>query len=508
MVSQGPHTLQPDSALQTMVEELARLQAASAALEPAARQRRELTDLAAAHAERFLARVAEEAAFSDPRPLDEATGALAVREEARDFAEVLDVLEAQVDHSGVAATSPRFLGYIPGGGLYAAALGDYLAAVSNRYSGVAFAGPGAARMENLLVRWLADAIGYPAEALGALTSGGSVANLTAVVAARDAGGVTPADTDRAVVYVTDQAHHSLLKSLHIAGLASAQVRTVPTDAMYRMDVPDLERLIEADRSAGLRPWLVVGSAGTTNSGAVDPLGAIAAVSRSHGLWFHVDGAYGGLFSLCPEARPILQGIEQADSVTLDPHKTLFLPYGTGAVLVRDGAHLLNAFSASADYIENILDQPADISPADMSPELTRHFRGLRLWLPLQLAGVAAFRAALSEKLLLARYFRRRLSEVPDFEVGPAPDLSVVVFRYRPDSPEADAINAELQRRLQRDGRTFISTTRLSGRLTLRCAILSFRTHLSDVDETLEAIVEIARATGADFPSAGRASALG
>jgi glutamate/tyrosine decarboxylase-like PLP-dependent enzyme len=267
-----------------------------------------------------------------------------------------------------------------------------------------------------------------------------------------------------------------------------------------MHVPDLELLIQADQAAGLRPWLVVGSAGTTNSGAVDPLAAIAAVARRHGLWFHVDGAYGGLFSLCPEARPILQGIEQADSVTLDPHKTLFLPYGAGAVLVRDGAHLLNAFSASADYIENILDQPADLSPADMSPELTRHFRGLRLWLPLQLAGVAAFRAALSEKLLLARYFRRRLSEVPGFEVGPAPDLSVVVFRYRPDSPDADAINAELQRRLQREGRAFLSTTRLSGRLTLRCAILSFRTHLSDVDETLGAIAEAASAIDADFAS--------
>src|SRR6185369_10749233 len=276
-----------------MVDELARLQAASAALEPAAGQRRELTGLAAAHAERFLANVAEEPAFSDPRPLDEATEALSVRETARDFADVLGVLEAHVDHSGVAATSPRFLGYIPGGGLYAAALGDYLAAVSNRYAGVAFAGPGAARLENLRVRWLADVIGYPAEARGTLTSGGSVANLTAVIAARDAGGISPANTDQAVVYVTDQLHHSLLKSLHIAGLASTEVRTVPTDAMFRMHVPDLELLIQADLAAGLRPWLVVGSAGTTNSGAVDPLAAIAAVARRHGLWFHVDGAYGG-----------------------------------------------------------------------------------------------------------------------------------------------------------------------------------------------------------------------
>ncbi|HEY2358419.1 MAG TPA: aminotransferase class V-fold PLP-dependent enzyme [Phenylobacterium sp.] len=491
--------MQTDSALQIVAEDLARLRAESAVLDPAARERGELMGLAAAHAERFLGGVADEAAFREPRPLAEALEALAVKERGQGFADVLAALDAQVDHSGVAATSPRFLGYIPGGGLYAAALGDYLAAVSNRYAGVAFAGPGAARLENLLVGWLAEVIGYPTQARGALTSGGSIANLTAVIAARDAGRISPAESDRAVVYVTDQAHHSLLKSLHIAGLATAQVRTVPTDAMFRMRVADLERLVQADSAAGLRPWLVIGSAGTTNSGAVDPLAAIAAVSRRHGLWFHVDGAYGGLFSLCPEARPILQGIEEADSVTLDPHKTLFLPYGTGAVLVRDGAHLLHSFSASADYIENILDQPADLSPADMSPELTRHFRGLRLWLPLQLAGVAAFRAALSEKLLLARYFRRRLSAFPGFEVGPEPDLSVVVFRYRAESDDADAINTELQRRLQRDGRTFISTTRLSGRLTLRCAVLSFRTHMSDIDTTIEAIVEMARSIDGDFP---------
>ncbi|MGZ8408258.1 MAG: pyridoxal phosphate-dependent decarboxylase family protein [Caulobacteraceae bacterium] len=476
--------------LEAMRQRLRALEDVAGPLDPVKEQREAVTALAVAHAEKFLSTVATEPAFAAPRALSEAVEALAVPEQARNMAEILSVLEDQVDHSGVTATSPRFLGYIPGGGLYHAALGDYLAAVSNRYSGVAFAGPGAARVENGLVAWLAGVIGYPETARGSLASGGSIANLAAIVTARDAK-LSGAAVEHSTVYLTDQAHHSLAKALHIAGLSTVQVRTVPVDARWRMRALELEAMIEADKAAGLRPWLVVGSAGTTNSGAVDPLPDIAEIARQHDLWFHVDGAYGGLFALCEEARPILRGIEQADSVTVDPHKTLFLPYGTGAVLVRDGVSLLKAFSADADYIENILDEPAGLSPADVSPELTRHFRGLRLWLPLQLAGVSAFRAAMSEKLLLARYFHKRLSEIADFEVGPEPDLSVVVFRYRPDAADPDAVNAELQRRVQHDGRIFISSTRLNGSLTLRCAILSFRTHLADIDETLKVLVEVA-----------------
>jgi glutamate/tyrosine decarboxylase-like PLP-dependent enzyme len=213
--------------------------------------------------------------------------------------------------------------------------------------------------------------------------------------------------------------------------------------------------------------------------------------RRHGAWFHVDGAYGGLFALCEEGRARLSGIELADSVALDPHKTLFLPYGTGAVLVRDRAHLLGSFSAVAEYIQPLGESDVGPSPADLSPELTRHFRALRLWLPLQLAGVSAFRAAQEEKLALARYFHARLATLDGFDPGPPPQLSVVAFRHK----SGDAFNERLLRAVQQGGRVMLSGTRIDGAFTLRCAILCFRTHIEHVDAALAALAEGAATLG-------------
>ena len=256
-----------------------------------------------------------------------------------------------------------------------------------------------------------------------------------------------------------------------------------------MSVAALEEALEADVRSGIRPWLVIASGGTVDTGAIDPLPEIAELCRRYGAWFHVDGAYGGLFTLCDEGRELLRGIEQADSIALDPHKTLFLPYGTGAALVRDGRHLTDAFSASGEYIRPLGESEVGPSPADMSPELTRHFRAMRLWLPLQIAGVAAFRAAQSEKLALARYFHQRLSEIDGFDPGPPPDLSVVAFRYLPQSGDADQFTERLLRHLQEEGRVMMSGTRIDGTYYIRCAILCFRTHIEHVDEAIEAIVD-------------------
>jgi glutamate/tyrosine decarboxylase-like PLP-dependent enzyme len=374
------------------------------------------------------------------------------------------------------------MGYIPGGGLFHSALGDMLAAASNKYSGFAPAAPGAVRIENACAAWLASVIGYPTTSAGTLTSGGSLANLTALVAAREA-----RDPDGGgAVYVTRFAHHCIDKALHIAGRGRAPKRLIATDESYRMSVEALGQALEEDRRNGVRPWLVVASAGTVDTGAIDPLPQIAELCRRYGAWFHVDGAYGGLFALSD--RDLVKGIEQADSVALDPHKTLFLPYGTGAALVREGKHLLDAFSASADYIRPFAETDVGPSPADLSPELTRHFRALRLWLPLQLAGIAAFRAAQMEKLALARYFHARLSEMDGWEPGPAPDLSVVAFRYRPASGDADDFNERLIRHVQQEGRVMLSGTRIDGIYYLRCAILCFRTHLEHVDEAIAALI--------------------
>ena len=471
-----------------MIEELRgrieRLREAAAPLEPDSAGRRALGGQAVAPAVAYWDQV--ETASSN-RPWSEVFSNRLdpeFTEGGRDLQSVLDYVGACVEAPGFATTSPRFMAYIPGGGVPFAALGDLLAATSNKYSGFASASPGAVRIENACVAWLASVVGFPAEAAGTLTSGGSIANLTAVVAAREArdpeGG--------GAIYLTRFAHYCVDKALRIAGRGRSPRRVIATDDAHRMSVEALEEAMEQDRRNGVRPWLVVASAGTVDTGAIDPLHEIAELCRRHGAWLHVDGAYGGLFALCDEGREKLRGIDQADSVALDPHKTLFLPYGTGAALVRDGKLLQDAFSASGEYIRPLGESEVGPSPADLSPELTRHFRALRLWLPLQVAGIAAFRAAQSEKLALANYFHARLKEIGGFDAGPEPQLSVVAFRYLPRNGDADAFNERLMQHIQQEGRVMMSGTRIDGTYYLRCAILSFRTHLDHVDDAIEAVL--------------------
>jgi aromatic-L-amino-acid/L-tryptophan decarboxylase len=473
--------------------ELVRLRAEAAPLEPDLRARAALAAAAAAHAEHFLERLAEGPTYrgwrdSPAEPFDSEFA-----EEASSPEAALAYLDRCVDRPGIATASPRFMGYVPGGGLFHSAIGDFLAAASNKYAGFAPAAPGAVRLENATTAWLARVIGFPATAAGTLTSGGSMANLSAIVAAREARD----EEGGGAVYMTRFAHHCIDKALRIAGRARAPRRLIATDERHRMRADALEEALERDAADGIRPWLVVASAGTVDTGAVDPLADIAELCERRGAWFHVDGAYGGLFMLCEEGRRVLAGIERADTAALDPHKTLFLPYGTGAVVARDGRVLLDAFSASADYIRPFAETEVGPSPGDLSPELTRHFRALRLWLPLQLAGVRAFRSAQSEKIALARYFHQRLSAMPGWEAGPAPDLSIVAFRYRPGKGDPDAFNRRLLQRLQEEGRVFLSGTRIDGVDWLRCSILSFRTHLEHVDETLDVLARLAAALEAE-----------
>jgi len=260
------------------------------------------------------------------------------------------------------------------------------------------------------------------------------------------------------------------------------------DRRYRLDVPELERMIGQDLEQGLKPWLVVGSAGTTDTGAVDPVEEIAAAAQRHGLWFHLDAAYGGFFLLCEEGRQQLAGIERADSIVMDPHKGLGIPYGSGAVLVKQGRQLAESFSYYADYMQDAkhtgYDPEAEFAPADYSPELTRPFRGPRLWFPLKLFGLEPFRAALSEKIWLARYFHEQISAMQGFEAGPYPDLSIVTFRYRPQRGDANQFNRRLLEAVHEDGKVFITSTLVDGVFTLRLAALNFRTHLEQVDYLL------------------------
>jgi aromatic-L-amino-acid decarboxylase len=237
----------------------------------------------------------------------------------------------------------------------------------------------------------------------------------------------------------------------------------------------------------MNPWLVVATAGTTDTGAVDPLGAIADIASAHGLWYHVDGAYGAPFALCPEGKSVLAGMERSDSLVLDPHKGFFLPFGSGVALIRDRQKLFEAHSYEAMYMRDIAPpaSPEEVSPADLSPEMSKHFRGLRLWLPLKLFGVAPFRAALEEKMLLARYFHQEIQKIDGFEVGPYPDLSLVTYRYVPGRGDANEFNERLVRSILEDGRVLLTSTVIDGRVTLRAAILGLRTHLDTVDLALE-----------------------
>jgi glutamate/tyrosine decarboxylase-like PLP-dependent enzyme len=410
-------------------------------------------------------------------------------EEPIDIEAALAILKHEVDRPGLNPASPGHLAYIPGGGLFASAPADYLASVTNRYSGVFFASPGAVRMENMLLDWLAEMVGYPKTAAGNLTSGGSIANLIGIVTARDACGVKARDYEKLVAYLTHQTHHSLEKALRLAGLGEAVERLVPVDSSYRMDPEALEKAIRKDKREGLIPWLITASAGTTDTGVVDPFPAIGDIAEKYDLWLHIDGAYGAFFALCEEGRKVLEGMDRSHSIIMDPHKGLFLPYGSGAVLVKDRQKLLDSHTYTASYMQDTLAVQDELSPADLSPELTKHFRGLRLWLPLMLHGIAPFRAALEEKLWLARYFHQEMQAVAGFEVGPYPDLSVVTFRYVPREGDPNEFNRRLTEEITRDGRILLSSTILEDRFVLRLTVLCFRSHLDTIDMVIEILKE-------------------
>jgi aromatic-L-amino-acid decarboxylase len=474
-----------------MLKKLKRLELASAGLEPSASQRGEMTALTVDYAESFLEGLSKMNAYEP----DEGRNELLEQpfaEEAGYFPALLDTLDTAVMIEGINPASGGHLGYIPGGGVYPSALGDFLADVSNRYSGVSFASPGAAKIEQQLVKWMTQLVGYPETAGGDLTSGGSIANLTAIVAARETMAIRARDIENSCVYITEDAHHCVDKSLRTAGLAECKKRLVPMDSEFRMDVSALEDLIEKDKSRSLRPWLIIASAGTTDTGAVDPVHAIAELAEQNDIWLHVDAAYGGFFLLCEEGRQVLRGLHKAHSIVLDPHKGLFLPYGSGAVLVRDVNWLAQSQAYQADYMQDARMTRADYSPADLSLELSRPFRGLRFWLPLKLFGLAPFRAALAEKIWLARYFHEELEKAPGWEMGPYPELSVVTFRFVPEQGDANLFNERLVKAVRADGKVFISSTQISGKFVLRLAVLHFRTHLDKVEYVLALLKTLAK----------------
>lgn len=402
-----------------------------------------------------------------------------------DLDELLEALDEAAGF-GLETAGGGYFGYIPAGGVFSSAVAEVYTRAVNRFGGMAAFAPALIALEQGVIRWLATVCGLPTGSGGLLVSGGSAANLSAMVAARHAGLGEELAGGR--LYVTPHAHHSLTEAARIAGLPAASVRVVPATAALRMDVDAAAAMIEADRAAGHRPFLVVGSAGTTDTGTVDPLPELADLAAREGLWCHVDGAYGGLFTLTDRGRRRLAGIERADSVTLDPHKSLFLPYGTGALLVRDPARLAAAHQGGAYYLQDLAPDPDVPDFADLGPELSREVRGLRVWLPLQLHGVGAFRAALDEKLDLAQTVYQELAADPALEVLGEPELTVVGFRLREGD---DAANRRLLERINGTRRVFLSSTSVGGRVVLRLCVLSHRSHAEHVAEAVRVIREAA-----------------
>lgn len=477
-----------------MKDRIRQLQQKAEILESPPGTRRRWTEAVTDYADDFLERLPGLKAFEGEGDGD---GLLEhpVSESGSDMEKLLEILDREVVRPGLNPASGGHLGYIPGGGLYASALGDFLAAVTNRYAGVFFSSPGAVRMENHCIRWLCDLVGFPDDSGGNLTSGGSVANLIALVVARDDAGLQARDYHRAVIYTTRQVHHCAIKALRFAGLSEAVIRHIPMDEGYRMRPGALRGQVKEDRQKGLRPLMIFASAGTTDTGAVDPLQPLGEIAAEFELWFHVDAAYGGAFLLTEQGRKIMKGIDRADSVIIDPHKGLFLPYGSGALLVRDVEKLYDSQHMSAGYMRDTLKKTDELSPADLSPELSRHFRGLRLWLPLKLLGTAPFRAALEEKLLLARYFHRQISRRTDMESGPEPELTVSLFRYLPSGGDPGEANRRLIDLIHADGRVFLSSTTIDGEVWLRMAVLHFRSHLETIEKSLRVIGEKTKELG-------------
>ncbi len=389
--------------------------------------------------------------------------------------------------------APGYLAYIPGGGIFPAALADFIADTTNRYTGIWQAAPALVQLEANTLEWMREWMQFPATARGLFTTGGSMAMFNAIACAREI--KLGADIRRGTLYVSSQSHHSITKAAKLAGIAHDRVRTIAVDAQFRMRVDALQTAIDADRAAGLAPFMVFSTAGTTNTGAVDPIDAVADLCVREGLWHHVDGAYGAFFHMVPALRPLLAGLPRADSLTLDPHKGLFLPYGTGALLVRDGEALRALHSSEAGYLPD--NQSEFYDPAQYGPDLSRGFPGLRVWLTLKLLGVDRYRAALAEKRELALWATEEIVKIPGIVLDAAPQLSLLAFHLEhPALPTLDAQNnatRALMQRVTARGRVMVTGAQVGERFLGRICVLSFRTRQAQMQACMEDIATEAAA---------------
>ena len=413
---------------------------------------------------------------------------------------------------------PRFFGYVASPATAPGAFADLIASALNSNVTSWRSGPAATEIERTVIAWLASLIGYSSDdrpAHGLLTSGGSMANMTALLLAHRAKSAPDVSsnglwnsTAPMTIYASDQIHMSIPKAADMLGIGRAQVRLIASDDRFRMSVAQLRQSIAADLKQGLKPFCVVASAGTVNTGAVDPLNEIADVAREFNLWFHIDGAYGALAALDETRRPLFRGLDLADSISLDPHKWLYVPIDSGCLLFRDEARAGAAFNFDgADYIK-VHEQNEDEAFAfwNYGPELSRRFRALKIWLTLRYYGVQRIARSISEDNAMASYLAEQVAAADDFELLAAPELSICCFRLVPNAlrkrlasanefarasvnAELDQLNTNIMNAVQRGGRAYLSSATIRGKFALRACITNFRTTRADIDETLKIIRE-------------------
>jgi aromatic-L-amino-acid decarboxylase len=407
-------------------------------------------------------------------------------EHGRDPQEILAQLERDVFPNNLHVDHPRFFAFVPGPNNFVSAMADALSAGFNVFNGTWFGGSAAAALELGVVRWLGRVCGFPAEAGGLFVSGGSMANLTALVAARHA-----RLNDRiegAVVYFSDQTHSSVERALRVIGFAPGQIRKIESDSEFKLQLESLRAAVADDRTQGLRPFCIVANAGTTNTGAVDPLPVLADFAAADKLWLHVDGAFGAAALLSERGRALLQGLERADSISLDPHKWLFQSFECGCVLVRDAALLKSAFQIKADYLRDVHRVVEEFNPCDYGVQLTRSFRALKLWLSLETFGLAAFREAIGRGFELAELAERELRARDGWEILSPAQMATVCFRFGKD----DELQTRLVDAMLHDSYALLTSTTLRGATSLRLCTINPRTTDQDIIETVNRLDRFAR----------------
>ncbi len=413
-----------------------------------------------------------------------------------DFDALLRVFREDIIPFSRQNAHPRMFGYVQSPGTPIAAFADLLASTLNANLTVWRSAPAPVEVERLTIDWIRQILGFNAEAGGLFVSGGSMANLAALAAARQ---TKDCSSGRLRIYASSETHFSIVKAAALLGIGRENVCHIAVDERFRIRADDLVAKITADLEAGYVPLCVVANAGTVNTGAVDPLAEIREIANRFQLWMHVDGSYGALAILAKSARELFAGIERADSVALDPHKWLYLPVDVGCVIYRDPEIVRAAFAHEAEYTR-IIGQEADEAFAfwDYGPELSRRFRALKVWMLLKGVGVSALSEAIENNLACARHLESMVRASDDFEMAAPVELSIFCFRHMPvqlrnESPKTiDAFNERLLVALQRDGSSYLSNATLGGRFALRGCVLNYRTTLRDMEILLDDLRRVAK----------------